>query len=143
MSSIANTRRKWVEPYSLEEARERRLQLSDDIQGIMVQLGSLNRRSEDGRRMTAKEWDNWRQRALAAKRHKEREIGWIKSWINRHEEQLHHVAKSGNLALVLFFEAYAEYQREPSPETLERMEVCFEAARQKMAALNPPIAPAS
>jgi hypothetical protein len=76
----------WSEPASDEEANTRRQTLITDIQGIEAQLGNRNREL-DGQRMQSNEWYAWRNRAIAARKHKLEDLRLTNEWIKSHHRK--------------------------------------------------------
>jgi len=71
----------FIEPKTLEEAESRRAQLATDIAAIQNQLGTLNKTTPEGRRLTVQEWEQWRKKAKAAHTHKCAELRAVKEWM--------------------------------------------------------------
>jgi len=68
-------------PKDLDEAEERRVQLTLDVQGIQAQLGDKQRTDDSGRRLSSQEYWNWKKRAQHALNFKLNELRAIKKWI--------------------------------------------------------------
>lgn len=76
-----------AEPSSVAEARLEREQLTEQFNDICVQLGLKNRTDGGGERLDSPEYFEWRDRALMAKRIKEKRIAYLKRWIREHEAE--------------------------------------------------------
>jgi hypothetical protein len=68
-------------PTSLDEAEERRAQLTLDVQSIQAQLGDKQRTDENGKRLTSKEYWAWKKRAQHALNQRLNELRAVKQWI--------------------------------------------------------------
>lgn len=80
--------RTYTEPRSLEDARRRRDDLTTAVIEIEGQLARRDRRDETGARMNAKQYGQWRDRAIEAKTVKTNEIRYLKRWIADHRAEL-------------------------------------------------------
>ena len=69
-------------PESIEEAKDRRLQLNNDIREIQVQMSNRNMVDIDGERVEGEEYWQWRNRANLALAAKQSETGYLKQWIH-------------------------------------------------------------
>jgi hypothetical protein len=75
----------WEPPESVEEAEEWRNEIVAEIQAIQAQLGDHGiSRDGNGYRMTLAEFEQWRNRAKWALRHKTDELRKVKAWIKEH-----------------------------------------------------------
>lgn len=68
---------------AMSEVRRKIDLLQEEIQAITHQLGQKNKTDEDGRRLSIVEWEEWRQRALAAMRVKQRQANDLKDELRR------------------------------------------------------------
>ena len=69
--------RVYVEPTSIENAKDRHRDLVHDLNVIQMQMGDETRKA----RMTASEFAEWRRKAMGARINKIDEIIWLKNWI--------------------------------------------------------------
>jgi hypothetical protein len=75
-------------PASLDDARRELAELLDSLRGIDAQLGqTFMMIPGENRRMTMKEYSDWRRRAADAKRHTERRYRFVKQWIHEQVAQ--------------------------------------------------------
>ncbi len=72
-----------VEPESWEKAKAERDALISDMKDIDTQLADPMP-AKDGRRLTREERDEWRKRAIWARRFKERRATYLKHWMATH-----------------------------------------------------------
>lgn len=69
-------------PVSVEAARAEQAELLDSMRSIDAQLGQeFIYLEKEGRRLNRKEYDQWRRRAVDAKRHAERRYRYVKDWL--------------------------------------------------------------
>jgi hypothetical protein len=78
------TRLRFIEPQSLAEAEERLLDIKENMRLIEAQLADRNRLTENGQRMTEREYHEWRSRAVFAKAAKTSEVARLKAWMVRY-----------------------------------------------------------
>lgn len=74
-------------PGGIEEARDRKVELQDDIEAIQYQLSKPNKTDSDGNRLPPKKYHKWRRQALKALTTKKRELRFIKRWIRDRQKQ--------------------------------------------------------
>lgn len=77
----------FVEPDTVERARERLDALKIELKDMEVQLASRNRTHPDGRRMEAQEYWEWRDKAAFAKACREQELIYLKRWLADNEQK--------------------------------------------------------
>lgn len=73
----------YEDPPSLEEAEARREELVAAIQSIQTQLGARNRTDSNGRRLTFREYSEWRVRAAHSHAMKSAELRYVNRWIKK------------------------------------------------------------
>ena len=96
--------KEFQEPISLEEGEARRIQLTQDVEGIEAQLGDRNRTDETGNRMSSAQYWAWRKKAQHSLRQKLGELRVLKSWLRtKRAEQSSSIA--ANLPPALLEEA--------------------------------------
>lgn len=72
----------YVEPTGIEDARRRKSELGLYIQSIQTQLADRDRQV-DGRRLTDREYHQWRHKALVALNCKYEELRRVKEYLSR------------------------------------------------------------
>jgi hypothetical protein len=75
-------------PGGIEEARERKVELQDDIEAIQYQLSKPNKTDSDGNRLPPKKYHKWRRQAVKALTAKKRELRFVKRWISDRQARL-------------------------------------------------------
>lgn len=76
------------EPADLEEADQRRRDLTLDIQSIQQQLGDKQRTDENGNRLSQKCYWAWRKKAQFVLNQKLDELRFIKAWLKKNRPSL-------------------------------------------------------
>ena len=71
----------WAPPETIAEGERLRLEKVERLQEIQAQLGDRNRARPDGTRMSDEEFWEWRQRAVRAQKHAQREVQRLKVWL--------------------------------------------------------------
>jgi len=71
-------------PRTLADAEEQRLQITLEIQGLQAQLGDRQRSDEAGRRLSPREYWNWKGLAQQELNQKLDELRIVKAWIRDH-----------------------------------------------------------
>ena len=128
-----------IEPESYDGARMERAELRIAIQQLNDDLGSNYRRHRDGSEMTPYEYDDWRRRATAAKRYKERRLIYLNEWIrlNDPKRQAYDRADSLPLAravdrLVNLYASVELYLDDDSDEAWDRMMSSYKQVKEVM-----------
>src|ERR1700677_869823 len=78
----------FIDPASIEEAYERRDALLAEVQRIQLQLGNRNFLDPEGRRMPAKVYWDWRNRAGNELNEHLEQIRKIKNWVKIEQGRL-------------------------------------------------------
>ena len=75
-------------PEGIEEARERKASLQDQIESIQYQLSEKDKTDEEGNRLPPKKYHKWRRQAVKALTAKKRELRFLKRWIRDRQKQI-------------------------------------------------------
>jgi len=78
---------KFDPPSTIEEARERKATLQDDIEAIQYQLSEPNKTDDEGNRLPPEKYHKWRRQAVKALTAKKRELRFVKRWIRDRQKQ--------------------------------------------------------
>lgn len=128
-----------IEPASYDAARMERAELKIAVQQLNDDLSSPQRKTRDGREMQSWEYDDWRKRATAAKRYKERRLIYLNEWI-RVNDPTRRVYDQGSRRplsltvdkLVSLYTAVDLYMEEESDEAWDQLVHAFDKAREMM-----------
>lgn len=80
----------FAQPETLDEAEERRRELTFDVQNIQSQLGDKNRTDKNGKPLSSKQYWAWKKKAQHMLNLKLDELRFIKKWIQKHRFDIEH-----------------------------------------------------
>ena len=99
---MAKNRPEFDEPQTLEECQERMDKLVSEVRDIQTELGNKNKRGSDGKRLSSKDYHEWRGRALKACRFKQEEHQFLKRWKSKyHADKLKEAYEGTDCTAVL------------------------------------------
>lgn len=87
MSGSPSSDAKYTPPTSMADAEDRLAELTDDCALIQAQLSDQNRTGADGRRLTEREFHEWRARATWALAQKNVAKRRLKRWIDARKQE--------------------------------------------------------
>lgn len=75
-------------PPNLEEARNRKAELQDEVETIQYQLSEKDKTDDEGNRVSPKKYHKWRRQAVKALLAKKVELRFLKRWISDRQQTL-------------------------------------------------------